>query len=86
MLVPVVLQFRACMALDHSNAGIMGSYPTQGMNVCPHFSVLCCPVQVRALYWASSPSNSPAKYLKEFILPEVNSESKQVRGPNLLNL
>jgi hypothetical protein len=27
-----------------SNSGIMGSNPTRGMDVCPRFSVLCCPV------------------------------------------
>jgi hypothetical protein len=25
-------------------AGIVGSNPAQGMDVCPHLSVLCCPV------------------------------------------
>jgi hypothetical protein len=30
-------------------AGIVGSNPTQGMDVCPRLSVLCCPVQVEAL-------------------------------------
>jgi hypothetical protein len=27
-----------------SDAGIVGSNPAQGMDVCPHLSVLCCPV------------------------------------------
>jgi len=27
-----------------SNIGILGSNLTQDMNVCPHISVLCCPV------------------------------------------
>jgi len=26
------------------NTGIMGLNPTWGMEVCSHFSVLCCPV------------------------------------------
>jgi hypothetical protein len=27
-----------------SNTGIVGSNPARGMDVCSHFSVLCCPV------------------------------------------
>jgi hypothetical protein len=30
-------------------AGIVSSNPSQGMDVCPRLSVLCCPVQVEAL-------------------------------------
>jgi hypothetical protein len=30
-------------------AGIVGSNPAQGMDVCPRLSVLCCPVYVQAL-------------------------------------
>jgi hypothetical protein len=37
---------RAMIAL---NTGIVGSNPTAGMDVCPHLSVLCCPVQAEAL-------------------------------------
>jgi len=28
----------------HSNAGIVGSNPARGMDMCARFSVLCCPV------------------------------------------
>jgi hypothetical protein len=37
---------------DCSNIGITGLNPTRGTGVCPHFSVLCYPVQVYALCWA----------------------------------
>jgi hypothetical protein len=42
--------------LDHSNIVFMGSNPTQGMDVCPHFSVLCCSVYVETLGLADPPS------------------------------
>jgi hypothetical protein len=44
-----------------SNTVIVGSNPAQGMDVCPRFSVLCCPVQVVALRWADSRPRSPTK-------------------------
>jgi hypothetical protein len=37
---------------DHtSSAGIMGSDAARGMDVRPHFSVLCSLVKVEALQW-----------------------------------
>jgi hypothetical protein len=42
---------------EHSNIGIAGSNPARGMDVCPRFSVLCCPVcKVEALRRADPPS------------------------------
>jgi hypothetical protein len=32
------------MVLNHSDPRIMGSNPAQGMDVCPCFSLLHCPV------------------------------------------
>jgi hypothetical protein len=32
------------LGLGRLIAGILGSNPAQGMNVCPRLSVLCCPV------------------------------------------
>jgi hypothetical protein len=29
---------------------------THGMDVCPRFSVLCCPLSVEALRWTDSPT------------------------------
>jgi hypothetical protein len=43
-LVSVVARSKACTVFDHSNSGLMGLNPAPGMNVCLHFSVLCCPV------------------------------------------
>jgi hypothetical protein len=40
----VVVRSKARMVLNPSNTGILGSNPTRGMDVCPRFSVLCCPV------------------------------------------
>jgi hypothetical protein len=39
-----------------SNTGVVGSNPTRGMDVCPRFSVLCCPVRVEVLRRADPPS------------------------------
>jgi hypothetical protein len=41
---PIAAQSKASTVFDRSNIGIAGSNPAQGMDVCPRFSVLCCPV------------------------------------------
>jgi hypothetical protein len=66
------------MGCGRLDTGIVGSNPTQNMNTSPSFCVLCCPVEVQALYWADG------------VLPNVkmihnikrNSELKQVTRPN----
>jgi hypothetical protein len=35
---------KARTVFGHSNTRIMGSNLARGMDVCPRFSVLCCPV------------------------------------------
>jgi hypothetical protein len=47
---------KARTVFDGSKTGIAGSNPTRGMYICPHFSVLCCPVWVEALLRADPPS------------------------------
>jgi hypothetical protein len=42
--VPVASRSKPSTVFDRSNTEIAGSNPTRGMDVCPHFSVLCCPV------------------------------------------
>jgi hypothetical protein len=42
--VPVAERSEARNVFDRSNIGITVSNPTRGMDVCPRFSVLCCPV------------------------------------------
>jgi hypothetical protein len=37
-------QSEACTVFGRSNIEISGSNPARGMDVCPRFSVLCCPV------------------------------------------
>jgi len=46
----------ACTVYDCSNIGIAGSNPARGMDVCPCFSVLCCPAPVEALRWPKPPT------------------------------
>jgi hypothetical protein len=46
----------ASTVYDRSNMGIAGSNPAGGMNVCPRFPVLCCPVSVEALRWTDPPT------------------------------
>jgi hypothetical protein len=43
LLVPMAARSEARTVFCRSNTGIVGSNPTQGMDVCPRFSVLCCP-------------------------------------------
>jgi hypothetical protein len=47
MPVTVADQSRACTVFAHSEAGIVGSNPTQGIDVCYAYEFilcLCCPV------------------------------------------
>jgi hypothetical protein len=56
VMEPMAAPSKARTVFGRSNTEIMGSNPTRGMDVCPHFSVLCCPVQVKSLRWAGPPS------------------------------
>jgi hypothetical protein len=50
MLLPVTVAVRSeVWVLAGLVAEIVGSNPAQVMDVCPHLSVLCCPVYVEAL-------------------------------------
>jgi hypothetical protein len=42
--VPMAARPKARTVFDRSNTGIVGSNPDRGIDVCPRFSVLCCPV------------------------------------------
>jgi hypothetical protein len=42
--VSIAEQSKACTVYDRLNIEITDSNPAQGMDVCPHVSVLCCPV------------------------------------------
>jgi len=55
MPVPVAARSKTGTVFDRSNTEVASSNPTRGMNVCPRFSVLRCPVEVKALHWADSP-------------------------------
>jgi hypothetical protein len=44
--------------------GIVGSNPAHDMDVCPHLSVLCCPVQVEALRRADHSSKESCQMSK----------------------
>jgi hypothetical protein len=47
---------KARSVFDLSGTGIVGSNTDRGIDMCPRFSVLCCPVQVLALRRADPPS------------------------------
>jgi len=49
--VPVAVQSKARMVLDHSKTGIVGSNPAQHKDVCPCLSLICCPLQIEAFWW-----------------------------------
>jgi hypothetical protein len=53
--VPLAMQSKAHMVFDCSNTRTVDLNPTRGMDVCLHFSVLWCPVQIEALWWADPP-------------------------------
>jgi hypothetical protein len=59
MPIPMAGQSKARTVLNRSNTGILVSNPARGMDVCPHFSVLCGPVKVVALRRADPPSKVP---------------------------
>jgi hypothetical protein len=42
--VPMASRSKVPTVFDRSNTGIVVSNPARGMDVCPRFSVLCCPV------------------------------------------
>jgi hypothetical protein len=54
--VPITARSKAHTIFGRSNTGIAGSNAAQGMDVCLHFSVLCCPEYVEILHWADLPS------------------------------
>jgi hypothetical protein len=45
-------------------AGVVGSNPAQGMDVCPRLSVLCCPVYTEALRRADHSSKESYRMFK----------------------
>jgi hypothetical protein len=49
MSVSMAERSKACTVYDRLN-------PAWGMDVCPHVSVLCCPVLVEALHRADPPA------------------------------
>jgi hypothetical protein len=73
----------ACTVFGCSNSGIVGSNPTQGMDVCPCFSVLCCSAYIDALRWAdplSRESYQLSKQIHKF--QKIISELEQAKRPN----
>jgi hypothetical protein len=53
-----IIKFELFYVLARSNTKLTGSNSTRGMEVCPYFSVVCCPVYAGMLRWADSPSLS----------------------------
>jgi hypothetical protein len=47
---------KAGTVYNRLNIGITGSNAAWGMDVCPHVSVLCCPVSLEALRRADPPA------------------------------
>jgi hypothetical protein len=60
--ITAIARSRARTFFDLSNAGVMGSNPTPGIDVCAHLFCLCCPVYSqgpcdRLIHRLSSPTN-----------------------------
>jgi hypothetical protein len=60
----VAARSKARTVFGRSNTGIVGSNLTWGMDVCPRFSMLCCPVLVEALHQADLPSKESYQLYK----------------------
>jgi hypothetical protein len=60
----IMRRSKARTVFDRSNTRIVGSNPARGMNVCPRFSVLYCPVWVEALRRADPPSKESYQIYK----------------------
>jgi hypothetical protein len=53
--VSIAARSKVSTVFGRSITGIAGSNLARGMDVCLCFSVLCCPVQVKALRWTDPP-------------------------------
>jgi hypothetical protein len=83
MPVPMAARSKACTVFGHSNTGILGSNPTQGMDVCPRFSVLVFSCIGRGLALAYHPSKNSyqlSKYIHKF--QKISSKLEQSKRPN----
>jgi hypothetical protein len=67
------------MVFNRSNTGIVSLNPARGIDVCPRFSVLRCPVWVVALRKAVPPSKESYQMSK---FQKSNSKAEKVRVPN----
>jgi hypothetical protein len=68
------------VGLGRLAAGIVGSNPAQGMDVCPRLSVLCCPVLVEALRRADHSSKESYHMSKLLKKPPVCEAAKVLQG------
>jgi hypothetical protein len=70
MPVPVAAPSKARTIFGRMNAGIVGSNPSRGMDMCMRFSVLCCVVLScvgRGLASGRSPAKESYKNIKNVI-------------------
>jgi hypothetical protein len=58
----------------------VGSNPAQGMDVCPRFSVFCCPVYVEALRWDDHSSKESYLLSKKLKKSPTCEAAKVVKG------
>jgi hypothetical protein len=73
--IPVAVQSKARMVLDHSNTAIVGSNPARDMDVCPRFFFCAALCNEEALRWADPPHHEVLPIcINEFIASEFNSE------------
>jgi hypothetical protein len=61
-------------------AGIVGSNPAHGMDVCPRLSVLCGPVQIEALRRADHFSKTSHHMSKRLKKPPICEATKALQG------
>jgi hypothetical protein len=76
----MAVRFKARTVFSRSNTGIVGSNPARGMDVYLHFSVLCCPVQVVAL-WRADPLSKESYRMSKNRFISFRSKILNRKGP-----
>jgi hypothetical protein len=84
--VPMAARSKARTVFNHSNTGIVGSNSGRGIDVCPRFSMLCCPVYVVALRRADPPSKESYHMSKNIFINFRSQILNRIRPEGLIRV